>query len=61
LIYGNQVLAWDPATNQPKLETVTFTSSRITDDIYKLTLADAAGKQATTTVTGNHPYLLAIQ
>jgi 5-methylcytosine-specific restriction endonuclease McrA len=56
---GDQVLAWDPATNQPKLETVTHTFSRITDDIYRLTLADAAGRQSTTTVTGNHPYLLA--
>jgi RHS repeat-associated protein len=56
---GDQVLAWDPVTNQPKLETVLHTFSRITDDIYKLTLADAAGRQSTTTVTGNHPYLLA--
>jgi hypothetical protein len=46
-------------TNQPKLETVLHTSSRITDDIYRLTLADAAGRQSTTVVTGNHPYLLA--
>jgi hypothetical protein len=38
---------------------VLATSSRITDDIYRLTLADAAGKQSTTTVTGNHRYLLA--
>jgi hypothetical protein len=53
------VLAWDPVTNQPKLETVLATSSRITDDIFKLTLADAAGRQSTTTFTGNHPYLLA--
>ena len=35
------------------------TSSRVTDDIYRLTLADAGGKQTTTIVTGNHPYLLA--
>jgi hypothetical protein len=56
---GEQVLAWDPILNQPVIETVTGRSSRVTDDVYKLTLADAAGKQTTTTVTGNHPYLLA--
>ena len=56
---GDEVLAWDPATNAPVLEPVLHTSSRVTDDIYRLTLMDAAGKHAKTLVTGNHPYLLA--
>ena len=56
---GDEVLAWDPVSNGPVLKPVLATSSRITDDVYRLTLADAAGKRSTTIVTGNHPYLLA--
>ena len=57
---GDEVLAWDPVSNGPVLKPVLGTSSRMTQgDVYKLTLADAAGKRSTTIVTGNHPYLLA--
>ncbi len=57
---GEQVLAWDPITIAPVLKPVVGLSSRIAvGDVYRLILSDAAGKHSTTTVTGNHPYLLA--
>jgi hypothetical protein len=57
---GDEVLAWDPATNAPVLKPVVSISSRLAaTDIWLLKLQDAGGKQSTTIVTGNHPYLLA--
>jgi len=50
---GEQVLAWDPVSNSPVLDTVTHTSSRITDDVYRLTLSDGHGRTDTVRATGS--------
>ena len=42
--HGDEVLAWDPVSSGPVLKPVIATSSRMTQgDVYRLTLADAAG------------------
>ena len=52
---GDQVLAWDPITNAPTLKPVLGTSSRMTDDVYRLTLADAGGKPSECDTHPNPP------
>jgi len=56
---GQEVAAWNPATNGARLAKVIGKSSRIAPGVVHLTLADPGGHQETVTVTPNHPYLMA--